>query len=182
MHLALKTLLNRVEPLRGFVYEVEPNQHSGRRSRGELGGSCAEDRDLCSLASEPARPVLAVPAPGAGVRPAGGAELSICAAVGDAGLVRVRAAAAGVCPVWHSRRVSALGFGQAPGHAELRLVPRQLGQTAELAGGIPAFSRPAGRVYFARSRWRWTGDANGSISPVFRLSAWMRSTGRRARF
>lgn len=42
-----------------------------------------------------------------------------------------------VCSVWHSRGVSAMGFGQAPSYAELRLVPRQLGQTAELAGGIP---------------------------------------------
>src|SRR5450759_4169350 len=75
--------------------------------------------------------MLAVPVPG-------GAVLSICAVVGDDDLVRVRAAAAGMCSVWHSRGVSAVGFGQAPSYAELRLVPRQLGQTAELAGGIPA--------------------------------------------
>ena len=77
-------------------------------SKGELG---AEDRDLSSPASEPAWQVLAVPAPSAGVRPAGGAQLSICATVGDADLVRVCAAAPGMCSVWHSRGVSAVGVG-----------------------------------------------------------------------
>jgi len=64
--------------------------------------------------------------------------LPIRAVVGHADLVSVRTPAVGVRFVRYSRRASAVGFGEAPGHATLYLVPRKWGQTAPLAGGLPA--------------------------------------------
>ena len=85
----LKTILNRVEHFKSFVY--------GKAMGG--GRQAAEDRSGDRSPQEWAADLLRLRSAWAGLRPAACAAFRVCSAVGDRGVLRLRHAAGGVSDV-----------------------------------------------------------------------------------
>ena len=115
----LKTILNRVQKFKSFVYTKA--RWTGSAAEPELEVEVAERANGSALCSG-----CGCPRPGYDRLRA--RRFRVCAAVGHQGLSGLRAAS------------GPLGFGQAPPDASLSLVSGALGEAAELERGGRGFS------------------------------------------
>ena len=99
----LKTILNRVEPFKSFVYGKVKWVEGRRATDARSGGACPEERPADLLGVRSAR---------AGLRPASRAAFRVRAPVGDRRVFRVCPAAGGLSELRGDGGARALGPGE----------------------------------------------------------------------
>ena len=125
----LKTILNRVYQLPGFVYGKI------RLVRGRGGGRAGPPGGRGAPAGQRPGAVLRLRPAGSGLRPPAAAPLPVRAGAGPANVLRERDAARALPALRQGEGgARAVGAGQAAGDRGPGLVPRQLGQAAVVEG------------------------------------------------
>ena len=155
----LKTILNRVQKIKSFVY--------GAVRWVEGAASPTLEVELASSGQWPAG-VFGLWAERPGVRQVAGPALRVRPVLGDEGVLGLCTATGGVYALRGTGGGDALGGGQTPGDPDLRLVSGELGEASFLEGGGRGLPKQLGRgVRCGRDGGRlWSGAPGFVGDPV----------------
>ena len=164
----LKTILNRVEPFKSFVYgKARWVEGAGRPTLEVEVHARKNGRAICSGCGRP----------GPGYDRLPERRFEFVPLVGDRRVLRVCHAACGLPTLRRDGGASALGRGKVPLDDQLPLVPGPLGEAVVLGGGgrdLPHHLEKRLRVGKTRG---FLGRAPSGPRRGSRPSAWMRSSG-----